>query len=104
MEVTHLENNILKHQRIKPKTFFTDLVIASSLAGVSFGIGVGAEDTGVDDVASTTNLGCGHISAFQLKNYLCSSSLDEIDTDDSYHSIDFLQPLFLPGSSCVGIS
>ena len=37
-----------------PKTSFTDLAIASSLAGVSFGIGVGSEDTGVDDVASTT--------------------------------------------------
>ena len=39
----------------KPKTYFTDLAITSSLAGMSFGIGVGGEDTGVDDVASTTN-------------------------------------------------
>ena len=39
----------------KPRTFFTGLAITSSLAGVSFGIGVGAEDTGVEDVASTTN-------------------------------------------------
>ena len=37
----------------KPKTSFTDFAITSSLAGVSFGIGVGSEDTGVDDVAST---------------------------------------------------
>ena len=39
----------------KPKTSFTALAITSSLAGVSFGIGVGSEDTGVDDVASATN-------------------------------------------------
>ena len=38
----------------KPKTSFTVLAITSSLVGVSFGIGVGSEDTGVDDVASTT--------------------------------------------------
>ena len=39
----------------KPKTSFTGLAITSSLAGVSFGIGVGSEDTEVHDVASTTN-------------------------------------------------
>ena len=39
----------------KPKTCFTGLAITSSLAEVSFGIGVRPEDTGVDDVASTAN-------------------------------------------------
>ena len=39
----------------KPKTSFTGLAFTSNLAGVSFGIGVGTEDTGVDNVASTTN-------------------------------------------------
>ena len=39
----------------KPKTSFTDFAITSCLAGVSFSIGVGSEDTGVDDVASATN-------------------------------------------------
>ena len=54
MEVTHLENNILEHHRINPKHLSQILAITSSLAGLSFGIGVGSEDTGVDDVASTT--------------------------------------------------
>ena len=39
----------------KPNTSFTGLAITSSLAGVSFGIGVGSEDTELDEVASTTN-------------------------------------------------
>ena len=88
----------------KPKTSFTGLAITSSLAGVSFGIGVGSEDTRVDDVASTTNKIAVIYSAFQLRDYLCSSSPDEIQTQNPYHSIGFLQPLFLPGSSCVDIS
>ena len=53
------------------------------------------------------DLGYGHISAFQLRNYLCSSSLDEIDTQDPYHSIDFLQPSFyqvLPVSASHDLS
>ena len=56
MDVTQLENNILEYHRINPKTTFTGLAITSNLAGASFCIGVGSEDTGVDDVASTTNL------------------------------------------------
>ena len=36
-----------------------------------------------------------------MRNCIFSSSLDEIRTQDPYHSIDFFQPLFLPGSSCV---
>ena len=39
----------------KLKTSFTDFAITGSLAGVSFGIGVGFEDTEVHDDASTTN-------------------------------------------------
>ena len=39
----------------KSKTSFTDPAITSNLEGVSFGICVGSEDTGVDDVVSTTN-------------------------------------------------
>ena len=88
----------------KPKTSLTGLAITSSLEGVSFGIGVGSEDTGVGDFASTATKVAVIYSAFQLRYYLCSSSLDEIGAQDSYHPIDFLQPLFLPGSSCVGIS
>ena len=71
---------------------------------MSFGISVGTEDTGVNDVASTTNEVAVIYPAYQLRYYLCSSSLDEIGTQDSYHPINFLRPLFLPGSSCVGIS
>ena len=39
-----------------------------------------------------------------MRDCLCPSSLDEIRTQDPYQLIGFLQPLFLPGSSCVGIS
>ena len=52
---------------------------------MSFGIGVGAEDTGVEDVASTTNEVAVIFSAFQLRDYLCSSSPDEIRTQEPYH-------------------
>ena len=55
MEVTQLENNILEFHRINPKTTFTGLAITSNLAGASFCIGVGFEDTEVHDDASTTN-------------------------------------------------
>ena len=55
MYVTHLENNFLEQPPDKSQTSFTGLAITSSLEGVSFGIGVGSEDTGLDDVASTTN-------------------------------------------------
>ncbi len=58
----------------------------------------------MDDVASATNEVAVIYPAFQLKDYLCPSILDEISTQDLYHSIDFLQQLFLPGSSYVGIS
>ena len=39
----------------KSKTSLTGLAITSSLEGVSIGIGVGPEDTGLGDFASTTN-------------------------------------------------
>ena len=48
-------NQYLRTPPDKPKTSFTGIAITSSSAEVSFGIGVESEDTGVDDVASTTN-------------------------------------------------
>ena len=71
---------------------------------MSFGIGIGAEDTGVDNFASTANKVAVIYSAFQFRDCICSSSPDEIRTQDPYHSINFVLPLFLPGSSGVRIS
>ena len=104
MDVTHLKNNILEYHQINHKTSFTGLAFTSNLAGVSIGIGVGTEDTGVDDVASTTNEVAIIYPAFQLRDYLCSSSFDEYSCTESLSFNLFLQPLFIPGSSCVSIS
>ena len=105
MDVTLLENNILEYHWINPKISFTGLAITSNLAEVSFGKGVESEDTGLGEFASTANKVAIINSAFKwYRDYLCSSSLDEIRIQESYHPIGFLQPMFLPGSSCVGIS
>ena len=59
----------------------------------------------MDDFASTTNKVAVTYLAFKwYRDYLYSSSPDEIRTQNPYHSTGFLQPLFLPDSSCVGIS
>ena len=79
----------------KPKTSFTGLAITSSLAGVSFGIGARVKDTEVDDFASTTNkVVVTYLAIKWYRDYLYSSSSDEIRTQNPCHSIDFLQPLF----------
>ena len=61
----------------------------------------------MDDVAPTTNKVAVIYSAYQLRDCISPSSLDEIRTQDPYQSIDFLQPSFyqvLPVSASHDLS
>ena len=54
MEVTHLENNILEHHRITQNIFHRSYDYQQFGRFEFWYRCVGCEDTGVDDVASTT--------------------------------------------------
>ena len=88
-----LGNNILEHHRITQNIFHRSCDY-QQLGRFEFWYRCWVGGYGSGRCCINNKFGCGHISAFQLRNYLCSSSLDEIDTQDPYHSIDFLQPLF----------